>query len=190
MGCDGGSFCYRSEMVRLRSTRPTKPDIDPFYLKHSLYTKCFLSREKLRRPLVASPEGRMINKEVLIEALIRDNKSEVVKGVKSLRDVVELKLGENEVEGGTDAPFSCPITLKPLNGHFKFLYNSSCGCVIAESATKEIAFSGTNQMNGKKTCLVCDKEIEHMMTINAEGEEAKEQLKWWIEHRKTKRRSG
>jgi hypothetical protein len=175
-------------MVRLRSTRPTKPDIDPFYLKHSLYTKCFLSRERLRQPVVSSPEGRMINKEALIEALLRSNKSEVVKGVKSLRDVVELKLNEGKTDRGTDALFSCPITLKPLNGHFKFLYNSSCGCVIAESATKEMAFNGANQMKGKKTCLVCDKEIERVMTINAEGEEAKEQLTWWMEHRKTKRR--
>lgn len=86
--------------------------------------------------------------------------------IRSLKDVVTLSLtpnpnldsndshdgnGGNGGGGGGDqtligaanerdppAPFVCPISLREMNGAVKFVYRKPCGCVVADSALREM----------------------------------------------------
>lgn len=225
MGCDGGSFCYRSEMVRLRKRRalPTgctaasslstssKADVlednsDGLavdYAKLARSTRCALSREELREPIVATPEGKLINKEALIQALLKarhtrgsEKQREVFAGVQSLKDVIDLALHS---QAGRDATtkavvdlatplFSCPLTDKPLNGNFRFVFSPDCGCVHAELALKELAASCTSE-DEPRTCLVCGAAAKRLFLINADEQDAHEQRLWWQSHRPTTKRA-
>ena len=223
MGCDGGSFCYRSEMVRLRKRRTPLParyttassllastkmealednsdGLAVDYAKFAKSTRCALSREELREPIVATPEGRLINKEALIRALLKARRTEgstsekqleVFAGVQSLKDVIDLTLhsqpGRNEARTATVVDlatplFSCPITDKPLNGNFRFTFSPDCGCVHAELALKELAASCTKERESR-ACLVCGAVARRLFLINAEEREAREQRAWWQSYR-------
>ena len=62
------------------------------------------------------------------------------------QDVVTLKLTENTafnrsakiVEGEYQSEFMCPISMKEMNGHARFCFLWSCGCVVSEQAMKEV----------------------------------------------------
>lgn len=74
-------------------------------------------------------------------------------GVKSLRDVIEVKLQEEEKDeqekSKSSAPskWVCPVTNKPLGPGVKAVYLVPCGHAFSESAIKE--------MSGENCLQVC-----------------------------------
>lgn len=197
MGCDGGSFCYRSEMVRLRSRKSPKDGHNPEELRRALWTCCALSRDPLADPIVATPAGRLLNKESALEALIKCKRDfhhpqtattpqalqETLKrdlGIASLRDLIPVNL---KASMDASAVFECPITGKPGNGRVPFLLGPECGCLFARAALSEVA----DREEGK-CCPVCQATCPRFLQINGEEGKAREQLSWWkTRQRRSKR---
>jgi hypothetical protein len=66
------------------------------------------------------------------------------------------------------ARFICPVTLKEMNGHYRFIYLASCGCVFAEAALKEVS---------EKTCMKCAKSFTDMDVVPINSKEDEEKLR-------------
>lgn len=81
-----------------------------------------------------------------------------------------MTLNLAEQSARTDAEirlFQCPITMKEMNGHQRFIFFWTCGCVMSEQALKEMPSDGT--------CLVCGKAYDKeqdVYPLNPKPEEA------------------
>jgi hypothetical protein len=166
MGCDGGSIPRRAEMVKTVEAKE-KPDANSQLV--AKYTLCSISKTPLQAPIVACYYGKLYNKDAILELLIdRDSFGDadiLCPHIKSLKDIVTLNLELNPQgtkpvksivandfqDNQTVFPFICPITKKEMNGHSKFIFLQSCGCVVSELALKTIK---TNE------CLVCNLRFE------------------------------
>ncbi|KAJ3330734.1 hypothetical protein HDU76_004996 [Blyttiomyces sp. JEL0837] len=163
MGCDGGTIPKRHELVKTRAKSPTPDKIAQAKAK---WECCALSKEPLRAPLVGCNLGRLYNKEKVIEFLL--NRKAFGDGdiladhITSMKDVIDLNLTPNpesdEKESSTmhgstretvkKAQWICPVTMKEMNGKYRFSFLTTCGCVISEQAMKEVPST---------TCLRCNK---------------------------------
>ena len=146
MGCDGGSIPKRAEMVKTKK-KVVKDDSDA----QVKFKTCYLSRQKLKAPIVSDGLGRLFNREAILEWLVGEREIEL-DNIKSIKDFTTLKLQlvPSSKEEKDKSKFMCPITQKEMNGNFKFVY-PPCGCVVAEMAVQNVQV---------ETCLVCGKEYE------------------------------
>jgi len=159
MGNDGGSIPTRRELVKEAARNPTATEIKESQHEQQEYywTTDPVSRKPLSQPIVSDSNGKLYNKETIIEYLIpSDDLSEkaeadkILQGsVKSLKDIVEVRF-----EVDTSAPtksgrqvWKCPITSDILGQGSKAAYLVPCGHAFSGSAIKEVS--------GEK-CLVCD----------------------------------
>jgi hypothetical protein len=149
MGCDGGSIPRRAEMVK---TKGKTEQFDDTEVTKQLWTCCFISKENLKRPVVACRLGRLYNKESVLMFLL--NKTEAdpallaeLSHVKSLKSVFTCNLTDSK---DPESPyFVCPLTGRDMNGKSRFYAVLGCGCVLSEQAIREFPDS--------QTCLVCDR---------------------------------
>lgn len=145
--------------------------------------------------------GRLYTKQTLIENLLeKDNRPEVMKHIRSLKDVKELKLTTNPAYGSEDSnnskhvPFICKLIGLEMSGKFRFVGLWSCGCVMSEKALKEIAGESTSGIFGNSSvggvCPLCQQpfSVEDVVIINP-GEEELELLQLKIEMRLNKRKA-
>lgn len=154
----GLSLCRiprRDELVRQKKKAEKKDkDIE----SANKWRFCALSSEKLRKPIVSCPLGRLYNKEAIIEYLL--NKDEfigntIVSHIRNLKDIKELNLTEqksddkpNKDEQLSESDYICPIVGIEMNGNYRFSYLKNCACVISERALKEVK---------SEVCLKCNK---------------------------------
>lgn len=137
---------------------------------------------------------------MLIQFLLDRSKYE--KGpeyIKSIKDVKELSLtpnpgfrGEVTEVGGefvdlNQSRWICPISGVEMNGNYKFLYSTVCGCVVSEKAMKTM--TTTNMV-----CLKCDKAYSDndLIVLNPSEEDLAlntEKMKLKQEAKKTKKSS-
>ncbi|KAH7175344.1 Rtf2 RING-finger-domain-containing protein [Dactylonectria macrodidyma] len=139
MGNDGGSIPKRHELVKNAARAKTISELKATALESlsHAWTHCALSGEPVDLDtLVSDWRGRLYNYEAVLNALMpSDEPAEITPaslGIKSLRDVVRLKVskeGKNLV---------CPISMKELGPSTKAVYLIPCGHVFAEVAVKEI----------------------------------------------------
>lgn len=193
MGADGGSIPKRDELVKTKQ-KQQKPDAA--IQQYTLWNFCALSKEPLAEPIVCCLLGRMYNKQAILEYLI--NKSHygdadiLVGHIRSLKDVVELKLVENKLDS-TETRFCCPLTQKEMNGTSKFVANLACGCVYSMNALEQIS----GKLDGQLQCLVCAKEYRNdelcvlnptsPSDISVAEERVAKRLKETAERRKSKK---
>ncbi|EIM22957.1 DUF602-domain-containing protein [Wallemia mellicola CBS 633.66] len=185
MGADGGSFVYRSELVKTKKKPEVKSD-DISRIAAWFY--CALSKKLLKKPIVSCELGKLYNKEAIVEYLL--NKSTYGDGqkicghIRSLKDIKELNLTANpsfkdDVDNESmlnNSPFICPITMKEMNGKQRFVYIPKTGVVASESGLKSMN-------NGSKvgSCPETGQEynFDELITLNPSSEEEtvmKEQL--------------
>jgi len=161
MGCDGGTIPRRDELVRTKK-KPEKKDKEAEL--NFKWRVCALSHEALQQPIVACEMGRLYNKDKIIEMLLdKNNSNEVTKHITSVKHIKVLNLTPNPIlerekipgkfrdDDYFDkkcAPFVCPVVGLEMNGHFKFCFLWSCGCVLSERALKEVKTS---------VCFKCQK---------------------------------
>ena len=113
----------------------------------------------------------------------------VASHIRSLKDLHTLSLTPNptlltqtvlEFESSSNigtqenqptAAFVCPISLREMNGTVKFVYRKPCGCVMSESALREMRKAAGGA--GTTVCPVTGEEDveEEWVTINPMGDE-------------------
>ncbi|GAB7339166.1 hypothetical protein MBLNU457_5830t1 [Dothideomycetes sp. NU457] len=159
MGNDGGSIPTRRELVKEAARNPTATEIKETQHEQQEYywTTDPVSRKPLSHAIVSDSNGKLYNKETIIEYLIpSDDPAEKIEAekilqgsVKSLKDIVEVRF-EVDTSGPTKPGrevWKCPITNDVLGPGSKAAYLVPCGHAFSGSAIKEIS--------GEK-CLVCD----------------------------------
>ncbi|KAK9462712.1 Rtf2 RING-finger-domain-containing protein [Lipomyces oligophaga] len=158
MGNDGGSIPGRRDLVKSSARRPTSSQVfEQNQLNASFdWTTCRLSSKPLCIPIVSDCLGHLYNKDAVLEYLISPEEfGDRVETIKTVRDVVELKI--SQTKGGK---WICPITRKEIRaGGSKFVYHAECGHVFSETALKEIVDTA---------CLECGTEYskENIIVIN------------------------
>ncbi|KAI3386336.1 hypothetical protein SNEBB_006155 [Seison nebaliae] len=146
MGCDGGTIPTRDELV---TTKKKKEKKDRVANRHYQWTRCRITNEGLRRPIVACRKGYLYNKESVLEYLLKkkDSRPRHFRHIKKMKDVKELNLTDNqsyveftkndgERNGNNSFPFICPISGIEMNGYHRFFYYRKCGCVQSERANE------------------------------------------------------
>ncbi|PNS18536.1 Protein RTF2 [Sphaceloma murrayae] len=160
MGNDGGSIPTRRELVKEAARNPTTTQIKETQHEQQEYywSTDPLSRKPLARPIVSDSNGKLYNKDSIIEHLLAaadpdastaDAELIIHGAVKSLKDVVELKVtvsGQDEKVAGKES-WICPVTNDRLGPGTKAVYVVPCGHVFSGVAVKEVV--------GDK-CVVCE----------------------------------
>ncbi|XP_074351274.1 uncharacterized protein LOC141690369 [Apium graveolens] len=179
-GGDGGSTCAESRDCYLNMYASKKPDkVDPNEQRLSKWLNCALSNEPLKNPIVVDYLGNLFNKECLVEGILKKNLPKCFRHVKSLKDMIVVKMSEIR-DSDSDTLYQCPISGLEFNGKYKFLALRSCGHVLSAKALKEVKSPG---------CLVCHKEFEESdkIVINGSKEEV-EALRERMEEERAKLR--
>ncbi|KAF2151385.1 DUF602-domain-containing protein [Myriangium duriaei CBS 260.36] len=163
MGNDGGSIPKRRELVKEAARNPTAAQIKETQNEQQEYywSTDPISRKPLTQPIVSDSNGRLYNKDSILEHLLSasdlDSTSTteaetILQGaVKSLKDVVELQftLSSSATNGTTQKErYICPVTNDVLGPFNKAVYLVPCGHVLSASALKEVS--------GEEKCVVCD----------------------------------
>ena len=164
MGNDGGSIPKRCQLIK--SFKNSKPKKNQNLISYSRAKYCSLSKEKLKKPIVADRLGQIFNKKSIIENLINKNlPNETFRHLKSLKDVKELKC-----EFSNDGKIKCKISNIEFSGINKFFFIWNCGNVLSLDAIKNL--------NMKNKCLLCGQEFkkEDLISLNYSKEE-KEKIK-------------
>ena len=161
------SIPKRRELVKEAAQKPTSSQLKETQQEHQEYhwKTCSLSHRPLKPPIVSDSSGKLYNKDAILEFLLpaedgtlgmsKADTEEVLKGrVRSLRDVVEVKFQQAEVEGTKSETESsrglkwvCPITNKVLGPVVKTVYLVPCGHVFSEIAVKEVSGENCLQVN-------------------------------------------
>ena len=159
MGADGGSIPKRVEMVKTKKGPLQTGQIDESEILRARWTRCFLSKEPLQKPIVACPLGRLYNKEAVIKFLIDKGvgyDEEMLKEmahIKSIKSLINCKLTKppstEDVIIDNAEYFVCPITLREMNGKCKFYVTRGCGCVLSEPALSQFPHT--------ESCIVCER---------------------------------
>ncbi|GAM90947.1 hypothetical protein ANO11243_089940 [Dothideomycetidae sp. 11243] len=163
MGNDGGSIPKRRELVKEAARNPTAAQIKETQNEQQEYywSTDPISRKPLERPIVADSNGRLYNKDTILEYLLSASDPEsaqadaekILQGaVKSLKDVVELTFSVQDdapIKNGasTKEVWLCPVTNEPLGPSSKAAYLVPCGHVFSGAALKEVA---------SDKCVVCE----------------------------------
>ncbi|GAA5860871.1 hypothetical protein JCM3774_003170 [Rhodotorula dairenensis] len=168
MGNDGGSIPKRSELIRTKQTRARDSDHDRLnqLWNYCALSKQPLRQPVVSCPLGRLYNKEAVIAYLLNPPTAPDSATpfgsdgQLVAGhIRSLKDVVTLRLTPNpnlvdpatqnadspsdrtpaNANGaGSAAPFVCPISLREMNGTVKFVYRKPCGCVVSESALREM----------------------------------------------------
>jgi len=144
MGNDGGSIPDRRDLVK---NKPKAEQADKNNQIIAQWLFCALSKRPLQEPVVSCALGKLYNKDALLEYLLDKSTfgdgEDICGHVKSLKDVVTLKLTPNPTTRDADSSdphpsFACPLTMKPMSGLLPFVYLASCGCVFSAAGLRAI----------------------------------------------------
>ncbi|KAH8899907.1 hypothetical protein GQ53DRAFT_740913 [Thozetella sp. PMI_491] len=155
MGNDGGSIPTRRELVKSAARNPTVSELKATALEslsHSWAHDPLNSEPLDMENLVSDWQGRLYNYETILKALMPSDEADEgadtpgaheltfsATGIKSLRDVVKLKLKRYAPPGSKEKEiWACPVSLKELGPSTKSVYVVPCGHVFAEVAMKQI----------------------------------------------------
>ena len=157
MGNDGGSVAKRSDVVKQAQEKTTAQEFEERELA-DMWTVCRISGEPLCDPVVSDWEGRLYNKQSVLEVLLKERTSQIKLG--NIKDFVELSRH-------IDGEWKCPITglsiVKEGSGS-RIVYLIPCGHVGVEDAILD-----------KHKCCVCQSRVfsEGVVVVNAKGHDLK-----------------
>jgi hypothetical protein len=161
MGNDGGSIPTRRELVKEAARDPTSTEIKQSQHERQEYAWSTdpVTRKPLSPPIVSDSNGKLYNKESIIEYLLPSDDATATKAhansifqgaVKSLKDVVEIKFDiDTNAAKDTKNPWKCPVTGERLGPGEKAVYLVPCGHAFSATAIKEVS--------GER-CVTCDQE--------------------------------
>lgn len=155
MGNDGGSIPKRRELVREAAKNPSTTEIkESLQEKQEFYwTTDPLSNKPLHPPIVSDYNGKLYNKQSILEFLLlseddtvkAEQERTLAGAVKSLKDVVEVhfysdnsgNVLERNGNGTSSHRWICPITNKSLGPGSKAVYLVPCGHAFTAEGVKE-----------------------------------------------------
>ena len=144
MGNDGGSIPTRRELVKEAARNPTSDQLKEKRNEQQehYWSTDPISQKPLASPVVSDSSGKLYNKDTILEYLVegsrKDDAERETQGcVKSLKDVVELKLEKND-ERKTKY-WKCPVTGDKLGPGSKAVYLVPCGHTFCGTAIKELS---------------------------------------------------
>lgn len=169
------SIPTRRELVKEAARNPTTTEIKQSQQEQEAHhwSTCPLSNKPLSRPIVSDCNGKLYNKDAVLEYLLPaddddpnaavrkvEQNEKVLRGsIKSLRDVVEVKFEEDKDDAGKERKtddgreiWVCPITRDPVGPGSKAVYLVPCGHAFRGSAIKEAG--------GDCVCLQCNTAYE------------------------------
>lgn len=152
MGNDGGSIPKRRNLVKSKRHRK---NIYHNIIHQAKGCFCSLSKDTLKKPIVADKLGQIYNKKSIIEFLLNKKNPKGFEHIKSLRDVKELHCPLSD-----KGFLRCQISEEEFSGLNKFYFLWSCGCVLSKTAIDELHM--------KDKCLNCEKEFkkEDLISLN------------------------
>ena len=130
MGNDGGSIPDRTSQIRVRKR---KKRVNKVEIQKSKSNLCSMTKERLRKPIVADRLGQLYNKTSVIEYLLNKNKPQGFEHIKSLKNVKELKCLIND-----NGFIQCQVSQEEFSGLNKFFFLWTCGCVYSKTAMDEL----------------------------------------------------
>ena len=147
------SIPTRRELVKEAARNPTTAELKESQQEQQEYywTTDPLSRQPLARPIVSDCNGKLYNKDSIIQHVLSSdgetNKAEaesiLLGAVKSIKDVVDVKFEvvSDDSSNGTakSERFVCPITKDTLGPGMKSVYLVPCGHAFSAAAIKEIS---------------------------------------------------
>ena len=155
MGNDGGSIPSRRELVKEAARNPSATELKESQHSQQEYywTTDPLSQKPLAAPIVSDCNGKLYNKDSIIEHLLpsedevkKVDAEELLQGaVKSLKDVVDVRFTvdpsiSGEQNGSTKIEqWKCPITNERLGVGAKAVYIVPCGHAFSANAVKEVS---------------------------------------------------
>ena len=152
MGGDGGSIPTRRCLVKYARKVSKK---DQRFINSGKYNYCQLSRTALKKPILASRNGKLYNKDCVIEYLLDKNKDrdkvadelDPLENLHSLKkDYFQVEICENKNfiskhtpgENFTDAfPFHCPVTHLDFNGVNPVVFSKETKQVVTLKALRD-----------------------------------------------------
>jgi hypothetical protein len=161
MGNDGGSIPTRRELVKEAARNPTSAELKESQQQQQEYgwSTDPITRKPLSTRIVSDANGKLYNKESIIEYLLADDNATTLKAdaekvlqgaVKSLKDVVDVKFDtDSNAEKDSKNPWKCPITGERLGPAVQAVYLVPCGHAFSSTAIKEVS--------GER-CVSCDEE--------------------------------
>lgn len=147
-------------MIQQRKTSKYDEATAQAYNKSGKWSTCHLTNKALHSPIVSDYKGFLYNKDGILEYLldpesITTKQRSLVEHITSLKDVVEIKLQQDDSHGD----FSCPITGDVFgNNGSKYMYLVKCGDAFAEKCLKEIS-------KDEHKCPVCNQEFDNQDII-------------------------
>ncbi|KAK3049341.1 Replication termination factor 2 [Extremus antarcticus] len=162
MGNDGGSIPTRRELVKEAAKNPSATEMKESQHEQQEYywTTDPISQKPLAQPVVSDCNGKLYNKETILEFLVEGTRKEdadaATQGeVKSLKDVVEVKFeDDSDTSASTNGSgqrelWKCPVTGDRLGPSSKAVYLVPCGHAFSSTAIKEVS--------GER-CITCETE--------------------------------
>ncbi len=164
MGNDGGSIPDRTSQIRVRKR---KRRINKAEIQKTKSNLCSMTKEQLRKPIVADRLGQLYNKTSVIEYLLNKNKAKGFEHIKSLKNVKDLKCIIND-----NGYIQCQISQEEFSGLNKFFFLWTCGCVFSKTAMDEL--------NIKNKCINCNIDFDinkDLISLNYSKKTKREILK-------------
>ena len=147
------SIPTRRELVREAAKAPSATKVKEAQREQQqhYWTTCALSHKPLQQPIVSDAVGNLYNKDAILKYLLGETDGDIgsqadcdeilQKRVKSLKDVVELKLEEadqQQIEAVTDGyttKWACPVTQKQLGPGVKAVTDLAGSCSTLPPST-------------------------------------------------------
>ena len=158
MGNDGGSIPTRRELVKEAARNPTTSELKELRQEQQEYhwTTDPISQKPLAEPVVSDANGKLYNKETILEYLVdgarkEDFEAATAGAITGLKDIVEVKFetdADASAKGG-QRNWKCPVTGDRLGPGSKAVYLVPCGHAFSGTAIKEVS--------GER-CVTCDTE--------------------------------
>jgi hypothetical protein len=161
MGNDGGSIPTRRELVKEAARNPTPSELKESQHEQQEYywSTDPISQKPLAQPVVSDCNGKLYNKETILEFLVEGKCKEDAElftqgEVRSRKDVVEVKFEVDNDSSKTNGNgkheiWTCPVTGDRLGPGSKAVYLVPCGHAFSGSAIKEVS--------GER-CVTCETE--------------------------------
>lgn len=167
---EGGNISTRKDMVSITDKKSLIQDEleKKSDFSKSYWTRCALTGDLLKAPIVLTRTGLFMNKIPLVEAMLRKKIPAEFQYIKSIKkDICDVDL----IEAHTLTEYSCPLSqISPDNSH-KFILLWKCGHLFEKSSFQKIKEASNEHSSTKNSdddtnaCPYCGKKYSEKHII-------------------------